>query len=930
MEKELSSECLALTVQCLNSIFSLGVEKFDTKTVLDFAQVSFRALSQPSRIVSLQVKASILLALSKLLSSPSAPIELINDAYHVLAPLFRQFIARDARLHLCACYRVFAEKNSDYSRVAHLITELNSFDAHRLGEPDFARRSSAFEQINEGCWSELSELEWKPLMFNMMFFIKDPEELALRNNSKYSLLRIIESGNAVNLIKESLLDGIKKGLRMPDEKFRRLYIDLLAQCAKFDILPNLKVLLFHGDEEADFFVNINHVQTQDAVVMCYEVFTLCQNILNSITEGAEDKETEKSKINGSLAARLEAAKESEMFFKVRLSSRDWYAAQNSSEQVDISVKYAKSNLHLLQSFAIESLRSVITSTTGGGTAASGKGLLTVANVKGIMPLILAGLQSNDEDLQISSLRLATTALRLPVQFNDGDDTIQVCGMRAYEFIESNPGTTNTICQNSLKFLTMLIRTRSEFELDNSAISYLLERLLPDIDEPERQSAVISFTRGSMIEHCSNWLKSFGKNNMLLRGGLEVAVMFEDLPSDVKTLHNDVVVKVLKSGIRDSDSDDSIDWQLIYLALDANMSDKMDLVEAILLYPHPWVRNKATRVFNTYFKSLDSPESKLELLEKSTRKFVRQLGAPKLTAEDSLNIVKNIVYTIKILEKNNSKTDNDEFYVDWIVRKLSSSIRTDIGSSDLVGGKTGCVQVLAAIPSVLTKETTQRVSYEAIRSIYVMTEQLTMENAHEELRGLGQEALNVYDQVLGTTEYLQYYTQAKTYVHDKRLERKSKRPNKSSIDKATTQVLKLCGEVFLIEVETKLDDAVVARVASGSGCNAVLNNRQSKSNCVFSGLKSEVHNALEILENSNPYACVSILIEQPVDLVEFILGKKQGKINKVVSGTGTVITTEKLHEDNFRLRLSGTNVSHILNALFLLEDELPAEKSLYIP
>lgn len=152
------------------------------------------------------------------------------------------------------------------------------------------------------------------------------------------------------------------------------------------------------------------------------------------------------------------------------------------------------------------------------------------------------------------------------------------------------------------------------------------------------------------------------------------------------------------------------------------------------------------------------------------------------------------------------------------------------------------------------------------------------------------------------------------------------PTRQSIDNSISELVRLYSLVYCVEVQAHLDQSLAGQMAA-LGLSAC----STKLGTVLYGSRESVHRGLDALK----LACgeginISVLLEQPLELMDFILGKKQGKIHRVISGTGTGITVEKCHGYNFRLRLSGDKVANILDALLLLEGELPAEKSLYIP
>ncbi len=63
--------------------------------------------------------------------------------------------------------------------------------------------------------------------------------------------------------------------------------------------------------------------------------------------------------------------------------------------------------------------------------------------------------------------------------------------------------------------------------------------------------------------------------------------------------------------------------------------------------------------------------------------------------------------------------------------------------------------------------------------------------------------------------------------------------------------------------------------------------------------------------------------------EFISGKKNGKINKIMQTTNVKIKFETFNEHNFLIDISSNNGA-ALQGLALLQEELPAEVSFHVP
>ncbi|KAI9145674.1 hypothetical protein BKA69DRAFT_1139980 [Paraphysoderma sedebokerense] len=64
--------------------------------------------------------------------------------------------------------------------------------------------------------------------------------------------------------------------------------------------------------------------------------------------------------------------------------------------------------------------------------------------------------------------------------------------------------------------------------------------------------------------------------------------------------------------------------------------------------------------------------------------------------------------------------------------------------------------------------------------------------------------------------------------------------------------------------------------------------------------------------------------------EFISGKKNGKINKIIKSTGVKINFENFNEYNMVIDILSPYFDKALEGLFLLKDELPAEISFHVP
>lgn len=1252
LDHEFSINALSQQVALLNKLVDLDTQLFSAEARDKLISVALLALNKPTGKVPTAVKANLLDSLSKLLVDPSVDEAKVDEAYINLAKMFRLFSDRRARENLARCYASFGARCQKYRLVGELVVELNSYDQRRLGLPDFDRRLAAFAVINEDKYRDMSSSDWLVLAYNMLFFIKDPEELALRNNAAYSLRRFIDAlniqgGDHLKILDDIVLPAIKLGLRESAENFRLLYLEVFSYLVhtntSVESLQDLKSLYSEDDDEVDFFYNIQHIQvhrrrkavqqlaavshkeklsgksisqyllpiiehfvaysgskegelnnladdtivtigeltkhitwnqfraivsryvslvctrpheikknvklvnamgvaiedpqfelpksdkyaafvsndvvkplhkvlsqktnehenlperitlavpivyflrslpkddlekelpgklsglcqilrsktqelrdavretlgrvvkilgpqyfvyvvselrsalrrgaqlhvlgftvhslllelkevvlpgdldasveiisdiviedtfgstgqekdsdgyvtsakevkqhksfdtaeilasniglsqyglliqpikelllytkinlkterkvgellqrisnglhrnpvskSQQGLVMCFQMFKMCTSTVERQQLQAELKDKELPTDRKSVLDR--AAKESEEFFTVRLSSRHW------NETVGPRKIYAN-QLHLLQTFVLDALRTML----GAGE------LLTVANVKGLLPIIEEGIQSSHEDTQIAALKLAAFALRIPVP--GVEDRITTLGRRTLAIIKSTSSTTTELCQACLKFLVMLFKHKPEFQLKEAGVGYILDRIKPDIEEPDRQGVSIGFTRAVlsrklllpqlydmmdqiakvmvtnqsamvrtacrsaflqflleyphgkqrldkhfaflvsnlqypssngrlsvmemirlvvtkvheeqieatltsfyvglvlvlvnddeaecrstasslikdlltradaesrrvMIDYCISWLGKLGSNNLLVRGGLEVVAMMGEVGGyldDQKLLArvDKTVIEVLEGSRRQSGLE--VDWQLVYFVLQYVSRQKVDLemlklVEDALLFPHPWVRALAGRIFGNYYTQAKTKSKPLpmDLLTEAANKFMRQMGAPSLPEPDGVQIVKNLVYTVGVWEATfpaptvTTKT-GEQPCTEWLVHRASGILRVDIHNSEAVGSKTAAVQLLASLAQSLDATRLKSLAEDSILGLYVLTDQLGDDKT--ELRDLAQQALTIYDKTLGTTDYLLLYNQARQQVQTKRMERRAKR------------------------------------------------------------------------------------------------------------------------------------------------------------
>ncbi|KAH7099278.1 armadillo-type protein [Auriculariales sp. MPI-PUGE-AT-0066] len=236
-------------------------------------------LRRPARVVAEKVKADLLRVYGDLV--PLVPAlqdpenEMFGKTFDLFVGLFSALRTRAARVAAADALKALSSPNERLVRIADLVSDLNAFSTKRVEQYDFNRRLDAFRAINEVIWSDATPREWLPLLQNALYFIQDPEELSLRQNSAYTLRRFVERLSAdgtIDWMASQLMQtfsrvvwpALKRGLRASTELVRSEVLGVIAfgieRCDKIPVLVEMRPLLADGDEEASFFANICHIQ----------------------------------------------------------------------------------------------------------------------------------------------------------------------------------------------------------------------------------------------------------------------------------------------------------------------------------------------------------------------------------------------------------------------------------------------------------------------------------------------------------------------------------------------------------------------------------------------------------------------------------------------------------------------------------------------
>ena len=191
LRKSPSKQVLESGVQTLSNLAPLVHGSSEIGSLLD---ISVFLLDQPLRRVNPKTKGDILRILQHFL--PQYDLEqdasLRERIFRTLSSLFGFFKDRVNRQVLSEVMKVFAQHAEALVEVSLLCCDLNSFSPRKIDEPDFDKRLRAFTIVNEEKYDDFTPQQWLPLLYNMLFYVKDNDELAIRTSASYSLRRFVD------------------------------------------------------------------------------------------------------------------------------------------------------------------------------------------------------------------------------------------------------------------------------------------------------------------------------------------------------------------------------------------------------------------------------------------------------------------------------------------------------------------------------------------------------------------------------------------------------------------------------------------------------------------------------------------------------------------------------------------------------------------
>ena len=233
-------------------------------------------LRKPPKIVPEKVKVNLIKIMGDLIclipDLQDRQTITYQKTYTLLSQLFQSLRSRPTRFSLISTFHRFAAIDPGLEELARLLEGMNAYSTKRIDEPDFDRRLASFSDFNENLYRTISCSDWLPILYNMLSFIQDPVELSVRNSASYTMRHFIDIVAATDeaipeyeeMFLRVLFSGLKNGLRSKNEMVRMEVLSVIAysveKCQRIPSLQEMRHLLEGGDEEANFFNNILHVQ----------------------------------------------------------------------------------------------------------------------------------------------------------------------------------------------------------------------------------------------------------------------------------------------------------------------------------------------------------------------------------------------------------------------------------------------------------------------------------------------------------------------------------------------------------------------------------------------------------------------------------------------------------------------------------------------
>lgn len=335
----------------------------------------------------------------------------------------------------------------------------------------------------------------------------------------------------------------------------------------------------------------------------------------------------------------------------------------------------------LKQFAFDLLRTAIS---------KHESLFKAAYLAPFVPQLQESLSSESEGVVISSLKVMTMLVRL--EFSpDVDSKFTDAANDVLKILQDMPSTNNDICQFCLKFLSNVIRFKNDLELRDTAISYILKKVEPDLDSPERQATAFGFLKSILFKRimipevydCMDVVSKLmvtsttSEIRQVARSVFYTFLMEYDqsrgrLEKQFKLIINNLKYPAYAGRL-------SVMELILTIVKKASKellgrlatSFFISLANVSITDDNPSCRESATEILGVLFKRLHESDMDMEFVKKYTSSWLNQNKKP-LLVRCGLNVYKVILSTLDF--PFNEALDNQ--VAEKIIKTLNAAKRSD--------------------------------------------------------------------------------------------------------------------------------------------------------------------------------------------------------------------------------------------------------------
>ena len=271
LEGKPSRKVLDHTVEVLSNLANLVQSSKDASFLL---RSLILALTEPTERISPWTKGNLLKSIKQLLLPHIANMaaDLLPQVYETVTPFFNYFKDAGNRTLLAELVHVLSSDDTCLRDIAKICSDLNAYSSTKLDGVDFDLRLQAFETVKGLNLTLTTPGRYRPILYNLLYFARTDDDFAIRSNAVSNLRHFIKSCRPIDspgfeeLINTVLVPALKKGVKENSETIRADHVALFGLLIEYHQgstqLADMNGLLVGNDEEASFFNNILHIQSQ--------------------------------------------------------------------------------------------------------------------------------------------------------------------------------------------------------------------------------------------------------------------------------------------------------------------------------------------------------------------------------------------------------------------------------------------------------------------------------------------------------------------------------------------------------------------------------------------------------------------------------------------------------------------------------------------